>query len=759
MYHIFLLFQREVRDQLRDRRTLFMMFVLPLLLYPMTGIVFFQTGQFARQTAGRVLVILPQDVLQNEVLNASQENQDQKESSRQNLFPPLFAVAENPIETPKNQPQFPEFFDEHLFDSPNAQRLLTLQFETVTPDNMPDNALERIEQIAAKQLEEKSCDAAIFLPPTLFSTLREAFSQTEKANVIVPEFPQPQLFYTSSNQKSPLVLSRLRTAIQRWNAKTGESILRDRGVDPKFASPIDMREKDIAEKTEFQGASFWSKLLPVLLLIWALTGAFYPSIDLCAGEKERGTLETLLSSPAGRGEIVLSKLLTVTTFSALTSLLNILCVGATAYLLVAQLAGIGLPPRWAILWLTLALIPTSALFSALCIALASYARSSKEGQYYLTPLLLIVLPLAMIPMTPGQELNLGMAMIPVSGIVLTLSALLEGDYAVALTHLPIVLLVTLGCCVLAIRWAVEQFNSESVLFRESEKFQLKKRLLRLLTVRVARPVPHAAIVCGILILAAKYFSTLLLQSQSAEISLTLNVLISQFGVVLAPALFMTALSSSDVRETLRLRFPKWHAIPIAFLLAIAWRPILVTISCGIEYAYPLSDALKEMILHLSGSMRNMSIGELILLIAVLPGVCEEIAFRGYILTGLDSPRRHFRAVVVSAILFGATHSILQQSLAACITGIILGWLAIQTRSILPGVVFHITNNSVGVLTAPLSDPKFAKDFFANHETLRLLIGDDASSGLLYGTIGVVISAVIFTGLLCVLMRSCQKNFD
>ncbi|MDR1385244.1 MAG: ABC transporter permease subunit [Planctomycetaceae bacterium] len=766
LHHIFLLFQREVRDQLRDRRTLFMMFVLPLLLYPVMGIIFFQTGQFARQTSGRVLVILPQDALQEEMLNISQDNQSQEKTSRQNPFPPLFAATENTITTAENQPKFPEFFDEHLFDSQNSQRLLTLRFETA--GDTPEYA----EQIAVKQLEDKSCDAVMFIPPTLLSRLKDIYSQTEKAEELyslrtnsgasqtiktdenVPEFPPPQLFYTSSNQKSSLVLSRLRSAIQRWNEKVGHAILQSRRIDPKLASPIDTQEKDVAEKTEFQGASFWSKLLPMLLLLWALTGAFYPSIDLCAGEKERGTLETLLSSPAGRGEIVLSKLLTVMTFSTLTSLLNILCVGATAYLLVAQLAGVGLPPRLAVLWLTLALIPTAALFSALCIALASYARSSKEGQYYLTPLLLTVLPLVMIPMTPGQELNLGMAIIPVSGIVLTLSALLEGDYAVALVHLPIVLLVTLGCCVLAVRWAVEQFNSESVLFRESEKFQLQKWLARLLTVRVASPVPQAAIVCGIFILTAKYFSTLLLQSQFVEISLTLNVLLSQFGVVLLPVVFMTACSSSNVRETLRLHFPKWYAIPLALLLAIAWHPVLVTISRGIEYAYPLSDTLKEMISHLSGLMRNVPIGVLILLIAVLPGICEEIAFRGYILTGLDTPRHRFRAVLISAILFGATHSVLQQSLAACITGVILGWLAIRTRSIFPGVVFHITNNSIGVLLSSFSDPEFAEDFFANHKTFCLLIGTDTSPGLLYGIVGVTISAVIFAGLLGIL--SCRK---
>ena len=66
----------------------------------------------------------------------------------------------------------------------------------------------------------------------------------------------------------------------------------------------------------------WSKILPFVLLIWALTGAFYPAIDLCAGEKERGTLETLLSSPAERIEIVWGKLLTIMIFSMATAVVE-----------------------------------------------------------------------------------------------------------------------------------------------------------------------------------------------------------------------------------------------------------------------------------------------------------------------------------------------------------------------------------------------------------------------------------------------------
>ncbi|MCL2623559.1 MAG: CPBP family glutamic-type intramembrane protease, partial [Planctomycetaceae bacterium] len=660
-------------------------------------------------------------------------------------------------------------FDESLFESPSSQRLVQLQFESCESEDT-----EAVAQLARQKLDTKICDVVLAIPSQLFDSLQFTsddfrrvsnhtgfdlgYNVQDELNKRLAHIPKPELFYTSSNQKSPIANSRLKASLQRWDELLGEFYLQRCGVEPDLASPLKIAVTDVSEKTEFRGASFWSKFLPVLLLLWALTGAFYPSIDLCAGEKERGTLETLLSSPAGRGEIVISKLLTIMTFSVLTSMLNILCVGATAWLMVSQLAGVGLPPRLSLLWLLLALIPTAALFSALCIALASYAKSSKEGQYYLTPLMLVVLPLVMIPMAPGQELHLGMALIPVSGIVLTLSALIEGNYATALTHLPIVLLVTLGCCVVAGRWAVDQFNSESVLFRESEKFHLQKWLKRLLTTRVPRPTPQAALLCAMVILALKYFVSLLLQGGNMQVSFVANMLVAQFVVILLPVLVLVAISSSSVRETLRLGLPRWWALPLAFVLALCWHPISVAISQLVLYAYPFSDEVKAMVAQLSDGMSGFSPWLLILLVAVLPGFCEEIAFRGYILTGLDTKGHRLRAIILTAIFFGVTHAILQQSLVAFASGIVLGWLAIQTRSIWPCVVFHITNNSVAVMLPFLAkhyaDAMWFRTLIGNIESLDGL--SDGKVGLLYGPVGVIGAAIFFAGITVLLIVKNRK---
>ena len=257
-------------------------------------------------------------------------------------------------------------------------------------------------------------------------------------------------------------------------------------------------------------AAFWSKVLPFVVFVWALTGAFYPAVDLCAGEKERGTLETLLSSPAERSEIVLGKLLTIMGFSAATSLLNLLSMaitGTAVIVLQPTMFPIGPPPILALGWLLLALLPISALFSALALAIAAFARSTKEGQYYLMPLLLISLPLMILPMLPAIRLNLGSSLIPVTGMMLLLRAVVEGQYAEAALFAPPVLLVTGGCCLLAIRWAVDQFNNESVLFRESERMDIGLWLRHLVRDRGPTPTFGQAIACGMILLTIRFFAT------------------------------------------------------------------------------------------------------------------------------------------------------------------------------------------------------------------------------------------------------------
>ena len=135
--------------------------------------------------------------------------------------------------------------------------------------------------------------------------------------------------YSSGKEKSRVAHMQVEHVVEAWRTQIERQNLVASRVPPNVTKPFELEPEDVAGRKQ-QQALMWSKVLPFVLFIWALTGAFYPAVDLCAGEKERGTLETLLSSPARRIEIVWGKLLTVMTFSMATAVLNLASLGFTA---------------------------------------------------------------------------------------------------------------------------------------------------------------------------------------------------------------------------------------------------------------------------------------------------------------------------------------------------------------------------------------------------------------------------------------------
>ena len=228
-------------------------------------------------------------------------------------------------------------------------------------------------------MESGGYDAVVYFPPDFSERLKRFRDSLLKRNQPGPksepaaaEIPAPQIFWNSTNDKSQIAFRRVDQVVHHWQEAIAEQTLKDSNVPIAAAQPVKFADKDVAEPSQRE-AAMWSKILPFVLLIWALTGAFYPAIDLCAGEKERGTLETLLSSPAERSEIVAGKMLTVMLFSMATSILNLVSMGFTGLIVMGRIGalgkalggGLGLPPWSAVVWMLLALVPVAALFSAL----------------------------------------------------------------------------------------------------------------------------------------------------------------------------------------------------------------------------------------------------------------------------------------------------------------------------------------------------------------------------------------------------------
>jgi sodium transport system permease protein len=206
-------------------------------------------------------------------------------------------------------------------------------------------------------------------------------------------------------------------------------------------------------------------ILPYVMIVMCLAGAIYPAIDMTAGEKERGTLETLLSSPASRTHLVLGKGLVVLTMSLATAVLSISANGFSLFFVnrgVLSKLPLTLDPL-ALVWVCVMMIPLAVFIASVAVAMGLFARSAKEANTYLQPMLLLAIVPAVVAALPGVDFDYALAFIPVLNMSLLCKELLAGAF-----HWGHVLVV-FGCmtlyAALAVAAAVALFKRENVLFR------------------------------------------------------------------------------------------------------------------------------------------------------------------------------------------------------------------------------------------------------------------------------------------------------
>jgi sodium transport system permease protein len=233
----------------------------------------------------------------------------------------------------------------------------------------------------------------------------------------------------------------------------------------------------------------------------------------------------------------------------------------------------------------------------------------------------------------------------------------------------------------------------------------------------------------------------------------------QVAFILTPPLAMGFLLTSSPRRTLRLYWPKGRYLALAIGLVLALNPLVSELRMVVEYLFPIPQTVREALTELMVKMP--SAWTAVLLMALVPAVCEETAFRGYILSGLERTYRTRSAIILSALLFGFLHvllSLFQQLFNAVLLGLVLALLAVRSRSLLPGIVFHFLNNALVLLhafpTAEIVGPGLA-DWLTQHHVSSWLYRNPAEG--LYRWPWLVAGAVAAAGMLVVLARTDAKE--
>jgi sodium transport system permease protein len=399
--NIAVVYQKELREALRDRRTLISSFLVPLLLFPLL-------------TAGFGAVS-------------------------------VYIVGRAMQESPKVMILGGE-------DSPNVLEQIRKTEKISVVSTVPD---------WKKQIIDKEVRAAIDVPPGF-----EAAVEQQKPVTV-------RIYMYKNEMNSEIAAERLEKSLKKFNEGIVAKRLAAKNLAVSVLTPFEVKQENVAPE-EKVWAELLGGLIGYMVVLLCLTGGMYPAMDLTAGEKERGTIETILSSPISRIDLVLGKFLLVLTASLVTAVLSVTSMSLSfsglnsLHLFTMSERGevsaimLHLSPT-AIFSIFIMALPLAVFFSACLMAISIFAKSYKEAQTYISPLMILVIVPAVAALLPGAELNAKMSLIPILNASLLCKELVAGTY-----HWNYIAIIFLSTCVyaaVALFLAVKMFQREDVLFR------------------------------------------------------------------------------------------------------------------------------------------------------------------------------------------------------------------------------------------------------------------------------------------------------
>jgi len=639
---------KELREILRDRRTIITLIAMPLLIYPLLGVTMQK-------------LIVAQASSQNKVeyrivLQTSQDLGSFWRYFRRGHA--LISQREGRVVNPARE----------------AEGTLEDPFiEVITPG--PKFGTADLDEVVAAN----DAEVGVLIGP-----------QRDRAPVLIEIIFRPSSVTSCDARR--FIEERFRAVNEEF---AREMMSR---MSPPVDAPLRIKAAPLTASGRGVGSSIsLATLVPLILILMTVTGAVYPAIDLTAGERERGTLEALVASPVPRHELLFAKYLAVVSVAILTALANLSSMIVTAYSsgLESLLFGpAGLSMR--LIGLTLGLLFVfAAFFSALILILTSFARSFKEAQAYLIPVMLVSLAPGVICLLPGIEFNAWLAVIPLANIVLLARDVFE-NRVVPLWALATLLSTVLYSAV-ALGAAARIFGTDAVLYGGdggwSDLFRRPETARRQATLAQAM-FGLAVLFPAFLILGG--IATRMSETLSMNSRLALNALVT-VGLFAGIPMVLTRFSAVNWLSGLSLRRAPALFFAAAVLLGLSLWPMAYEL-----FLLQSPDRLDDLVKHLFETYKTqldaVPLAWKLITLALVPAVCEELFFRGYLQTAFRAEMSGALAVGLSSMLFGLFHVVVRDALfferfaPSCFLGLILGTLCLYSGSIWPGILLHSLHN-------------------------------------------------------------------
>ena len=449
-------------------------------------------------------------------------------------------------------------------------------------------------------------------------------------------------------------------------------------------------------------------MLPLVLLLMTVTGGVYPAIDLTAGERERDTLETLMALPVPPLRLLIAKYVAVLTVTVLTGAMNLLAMSTTV--LAMQLEDVLFGPS-GLTWLlgvklAMVLVMFALFYSALLLAVTSSTRSFKEAQAFLIPLMLLTISPGLLIVMPGWSLSYATAAVPMVNMLLLARDILEGN-SIGTTGPVLVAVVSTGLSVLAcLTWAARVFGSDAVSVGAQGHL---KDLFRPPSQKATAPSLRLALAI-LALLFPLYFTTSGLLARFADASIVSRLITSAGLTCMLFAVLpwgIARIAQVRLDTSFRVRKANGTAWLGGLLLGVSTWPWVFEAFVVIQSwsSWGLNDSKLEAVEQLLVQWRATPLPWIMFTMGVVPGVCEELFFRGFLFSGV---RKHFGdlwAVGFTAIAFGFFHVVLaggaapERIIPSTLMGLLLGWVALLAESIWPAILLHVIHNSLLVTMA------------------------------------------------------------
>lgn len=514
-----------------------------------------------------------------------------------------------------------------------------------------------------------------------------------------------RIYFRSVDDRAQLGLERVQRALEAWADDTVAQRLRDADLPPSLADPLRPELIDTSADSE-RGGHLLASLVPIFLLLTLSIGMLSPAVDLTAGERERSTLQTLFTAPVQTLDIVLGKAGALIVMGLLTGAANLASIALLFQQQSFLAGGLGdleialrLPDLVA---LAIAMCLLASLLAAFFLAVALLGQDTKEAQSFISPAYLLTVLPAVVVQLPGFELNALNATVPVvNGVLLVKGILMSGA---SLEPLLLVTASTLVQVMLLLAFAAWLLGHEGILTGRAT--QLRWFVPRRARQPRSRPTTAEALVWYGVSFALLFYVGATLQARAPQPGL----LATLWGLLLAPTLAWAWYQRLDLRATFRLRPPAPDLLAASALLGSSVFVLFAWAQHASGQGFQLDgEAAEQMAEQLAAFFprptRPIESAWLFFVVGVSPAICEEVLFRGYVLSGLRQKMRPVAAVTLTALLFALFHMSAARLPGTFALGLIMGALALLSRSLWPAIVFHALNNGLLVLLAyRLEDP-------------------------------------------------------